>query len=125
MFSITVVRNKSFLEICKKFKQFVHDLWFKLYRRDTRNDSSAFEHVFVGEERKGKLMGMHNWIRLYSEEKKGRMDYMGFIKPKVRQSGHPSSPRTQNESQIVTLQFSEQGELKTSFNLIYRSITGV
>ena len=102
----------------QKFKKFVHDLWFKLYRRDTRNDSSAFEHVFVGEERKGKLMGMHNWIRLYSEEKKGRMDYMGFIKPKVRQSGHPSSPRTQNESQIVTLQFSEQGELKpvsTSF----------
>ena len=36
----------------QKFKSFVHDLWFKLYRRDTRNDSSAFEHVFVGEERK-------------------------------------------------------------------------
>ena len=56
-----------------KFKQFVHDLWFKLYRRDTKGDSSAFEHVFVGEERRGKLMGMHNWIRLYSEEKKGRI----------------------------------------------------
>eukprot|EP00943_MAST-04B_sp_MAST-4B-sp1_P006889 g6889.t1 len=101
-----------------KFKQFVHDLWFKLYRRDKKGDSCAFEHVFVGEERRGKLMGMHNWIRLYSEEKKGRMDYLGFIKPKGRQSGHPQSPKSQNQSQVVTLQFSEQGEIKpvsTSF----------
>ena len=24
-------------------------------------------------------IGMHNWIQLYLEEKKGKMDYRGFI----------------------------------------------
>ena len=44
-------------------------LWFALYRRATNNDSCGFEHVFVGEERDKKIMGMHNWLQLYVEEK--------------------------------------------------------
>ena len=48
-----------------EFKKEVHDLWFGLYRRKCPNDSSGFEHVFVGEEdpKDGKIVGLHNWIR--------------------------------------------------------------
>ena len=38
------------------FKQLLHDLWFGLYRRKVDNDSSGFEHVFVGEEKDGKVL---------------------------------------------------------------------
>ena len=42
------------------------------------NDSSGFEHVFVGEESRGKIIGLHNWIQVYLEEKKGNIDYLGW-----------------------------------------------
>lgn len=35
----------------RAFKRKLDYLWFGLYRRQTQNDSSGFEHVFVGEER--------------------------------------------------------------------------
>ena len=38
------------------------DKWFKLYRREARNDSSGFEHVFVGECRDGKVIGIINAV---------------------------------------------------------------
>ena len=52
-------------------KNFLNDLWFKLYKRDRQcrgaGDSSAFEHVFVGEispdfkTRENIVKGFHNW----------------------------------------------------------------
>ena len=43
-----------------------------------RNDSSGFEHVFVGETRRTKeVIGFHNWIQFYLQEKRGNVDYMG------------------------------------------------
>eukprot|EP00397_Hematodinium_sp_SG-2012_P041671 GEMP01045951.1.p1 GENE.GEMP01045951.1~~GEMP01045951.1.p1 ORF type:complete len:400 (+),score=110.73 GEMP01045951.1:171-1370(+) len=54
------------------------DLWFAPYRRQTDNDTSGFEHVFVGEERRGRIIGFHNWIQFYIEEKKGLIDYLGW-----------------------------------------------
>ena len=52
------------------FKKQVHDLWFGLYRRKVPNDSSGFEHVFVGEEdpKDSKIVGLHNWIQMYIQE---------------------------------------------------------
>jgi len=60
------------------FKQQLYSLWFKLYRRSHTLDSSGFEHVFVGEVKDGKVSGMHNWIQLYIEEKRGNLDYRGW-----------------------------------------------
>ena len=43
-------------------------------------DSSGFEHVFVGESRnRAEVIGFHNWIQFYLQEKKGLVDYKGFF----------------------------------------------
>ena len=47
-------------------------------------DSSAFEHVFVGEERSGKtVLGCHNWIDYYFLQQKGQIDYKGYYSDKT------------------------------------------
>jgi poly(U)-specific endoribonuclease len=95
------------------FGKQLDDLWFKLYRREGANDSSGFEHVFVGEDRDGKVMGMHNWIQLYVEERRGNLDYRGYIFPRKRTTPGPDS-----HEQLLTMQFAWVGDLKpvsTSF----------
>jgi hypothetical protein len=42
--------------------QLLYEIWFEPYRRFKTNDSSGFEHVFVGEESRGKITGLHNWV---------------------------------------------------------------
>ncbi|XP_073519273.1 uridylate-specific endoribonuclease [Phyllobates terribilis] len=63
----------------KEEEEFVDDLrkmWFGLYSRSSgEQDSSGFEHVFVGEVKKGKVSGFHSWIRFYLLEKKGMINY--------------------------------------------------
>ena len=92
------------------------EMWFGLYARQAHNDSSGFEHVFVGEIKDGEITGFHNWIQIYLEERKSlqsnsdSFDYRGFIKPK-RRALSTTQPRTLE--QLVTIQFSWQGALKT------------
>lgn len=40
------------------FEKQLHKIWFDLYRREGDDDSSAFEHVFVGEVRDGEAKGI-------------------------------------------------------------------
>ena len=43
-------------------------------------DSSGFEHVFVGETRgDSEVIGFHNWIQFYLQERAGYVDYQGYI----------------------------------------------
>ena len=73
--------------------------WFGLYRRKVANDSSGFEHVFLGEREGEKVVGLHNWIQLRSEETSGRLNYKGKIRPKRRvPAGYPVE-------QLITIQF--------------------
>ena len=55
----------------------------QLYRRSRETrvyDSSGFEHVFVGETRgANEVIGFHNWIQFYLQEKAGHVDYQGYI----------------------------------------------
>ena len=40
-------------------------------RKKRIEDSSAFEHIFVGESRDGAILGFHNWLRFYQLESLG------------------------------------------------------
>ena len=64
-----------------KFKELLHNMWFATYprcQRDRVNGSCAFEHVFLGETKRGIVKGFHNWFFFLTEEKKGNVDYYGF-----------------------------------------------
>jgi len=88
------------------FKKLLHRIWFELYYRERggRPDSSGFEHVFVGEVRDNKVSGFHNWVRFYLEEKKGNVDYKGYIKPRGR-----NNAVTDENDNILTIQFTWNG----------------
>lgn len=81
-------RNKCNTYFLQKTRT-LWDTWFKLYRRDTSGDSSAFEHVFVGEFRHGQVIGFHNWINFYLLEKCKQVDYRGFILPRRKGRERP------------------------------------
>jgi poly(U)-specific endoribonuclease len=92
-----------------EFMKLLHYIWFKTYTRDRRgegNDSSGFEHVFVGEIKNGKVSGFHNWINFYFEEKKGNVDYRGYI-----EKDHQAE--TNNDDHILTIQFDWNGIRKS------------
>jgi len=84
------------------WKSKLYDLWFKLYSRSKglAKDSSGFEHVFVGEISLGKVSGFHNWIQFFLEEKKGNVDYQGFITFERNNSKVPP-----DHEQLITIQF--------------------
>lgn len=80
-----------------------YDTWFGLYDRAKRDSlhlspskpshshpnrsespaggqilgSSGFEHVFVGEVKRGEVGGFHNWFHFYILEKQGHINYLG------------------------------------------------
>jgi len=63
------------------FKRLLHRMWFALYPRSRRTKGScAFEHVFLGEVKNGKVNGFHNWLFFLLEEQKGDVNYYGFSK---------------------------------------------
>ncbi len=95
----------------------LYQLWFGLYKRKVANDSSGFEHVFVGEikEETQEITGLHNWIQIYIEEKKknpGTFDYRGFIKPK-RKGNSKSTNNTLNTEQFISIQFCWRNAFKS------------
>ena len=63
------------------FRRLLHRMWFALYPRSHRiKGSCAFEHVFLGEVKNGKVNGFHNWLFFLIEEMKGDVNYYGFSK---------------------------------------------
>ena len=92
------------------FKKVLYDIWFDLYRRERGGpqDSSGFEHVFVGEVKNEKISGFHNWIQFYREEQSGALDYRGYIKPRSN-----SEAETDSNDAILTLQFAWRGVEKS------------
>jgi hypothetical protein len=55
-------------------------LWFDLYPRGKGRNatSSGFEHVFLAESKKKKLIGFHNWVYFAAMERSGALNYKGW-----------------------------------------------
>ncbi|XP_060746025.1 poly(U)-specific endoribonuclease-C-like [Tachysurus vachellii] len=90
-----------------QFKKQLFDVWFKLYHRDRSGgeDSCGFEHVFVGETKYGKeIMGLHNWVQFYLQEKLKCIDYKGY---KAKDKDMPDA-----NDHVINLQFSWKGLVK-------------
>ena len=60
----------------------------------------------MGEIKNGKVSGFHNWINFYFEEKKGNVDYRGYI-----EKDHQAE--TNNDDHILTIQFDWNGIRKS------------
>jgi poly(U)-specific endoribonuclease len=104
-----LAKGKTRSETREAFLQELDRVWFGLYSRQTRNDSSGFEHVFLGEIKDNEVTGFHNWIRIYMEERTKKFDYQGYIKPKRRGQ---SSFAPHSQEQFISLQFIWNGCLK-------------
>ncbi|XP_047453493.1 uridylate-specific endoribonuclease C [Mugil cephalus] len=89
------------------FKNQLNLIWFHLYHR-LRNaglDSSGFEHVFVGETKSGtEIIGFHNWVQFYLQEKNSHLDYKGY---KAREHDLPDQ-----DDHVLNLQFAWHGVVK-------------
>ncbi|KAM9854099.1 uridylate-specific endoribonuclease C [Aulostomus maculatus] len=89
------------------FKSQLHLIWFHLYRRQRNGglDSCGFEHVFVGEMKSGtEIVGFHNWIQFYLQEKNQQLDYKGY---KSRDHDLPDQ-----DDHVLNLQFSWHSVVK-------------
>nr|CAX69961.1 placental protein 11 related [Schistosoma japonicum] len=62
------------------FGKYLKELWFRRYQRRSPGDSSAFEHVFVGEHKGLEVLGLHNWIQFYLKEKNSQLNFFGWTK---------------------------------------------
>jgi len=89
------------------FKRLLYRLWFYFYRREERNDSSGFEHVFLGEVRDDKVIGLHNWIQILREERAGTLNYTGYILPRRRSTELP-----EGDDHLLGIQFEWNGAVK-------------
>ncbi|TRY58929.1 hypothetical protein DNTS_013428 [Danionella cerebrum] len=91
-----------------QFKKQLYAIWFKLYRRDKSGgeDSCGFEHVFVGETKHGKeIMGLHNWVQFYTQEKLNNVDYKGY-------KSRDNKDTPDEDDHVLNLQFSWKGLVK-------------
>ncbi|CAG8701043.1 9010_t:CDS:2 [Dentiscutata erythropus] len=98
------------------FEKELNEMWFNMYRRQGHGeDSSAFEHVFLGEVRNHEAKAFHNWITFYFYEKAGKMTFESLIPLK---EGHSKHINPSGKEHVITLRFSFEGARKpfsTSF----------
>ncbi|XP_042353313.1 poly(U)-specific endoribonuclease-C-like isoform X2 [Plectropomus leopardus] len=91
-----------------QFKRQLYDIWFRLYHRDRSGgeDSCGFEHVFVGETKYGQeIMGLHNWVQFYLQEKHDHVDYKGY-------KARDNKDTPDEDDHVLNLQFSWKGLVK-------------
>lgn len=58
--------NKKFSEL--QWYTYLYDLWFRQFDSATGKDLSGFEHVFIGEQQRKRLVGHHFWYKYWLED---------------------------------------------------------
>lgn len=103
-----LVRKDQASSNIMEFKRQLYDIWFRLYHRERGGgeDSSGFEHVFVGETKNHQeIMGLHNWVQFYLQEKHGHVDYKGY-------KARANKDTPDEDDHVLNLQFSWRGLVK-------------
>jgi poly(U)-specific endoribonuclease len=59
-------RKQEFAD--KQWYEYLHRLWFRQFNWESGRDLSGFEHVFIGEQKRRKLVGHHFWYKYYLED---------------------------------------------------------
>lgn len=102
--------DKGLVGNVENFKDLLRQLWFNMYSRSSSRraavDSSGFEHTMVGELR-SKVSGFHNWIQFYLEEKKGNINYLGWI--------------SKSDPDIIVVKFTWHGQVKSRCSFFIRT----
>uniref|UniRef100_A0A5S6QJ50 Endoribonuclease n=1 Tax=Trichuris muris TaxID=70415 RepID=A0A5S6QJ50_TRIMR len=101
MIQLLKIRKIPIVDDLEKFREWFKKLWFTEYPRhspDGPKDSSAFEHVFLGELYNDKVFGLHNWIRYAVLESRNEIEYLGY--------------RIKKEGTYAEIQFRWRGMLK-------------
>ncbi|XP_028327762.1 poly(U)-specific endoribonuclease-C-like [Gouania willdenowi] len=91
-----------------QFKRQLFNIWFRLYHRQRGGgaDSCGFEHVFVGETKYDhEIIGLHNWVQFYLQEKHGHVDYKGY-------KARANKDTPDEDDHVLNLQFSWKGLVK-------------
>ncbi|XP_054261903.1 endoribonuclease CG2145-like [Macrosteles quadrilineatus] len=75
------LKSKGFVNGTKsEMKELLNKIWFTVYSRGNRKlGSSAFEHIFLGEIKRGEVSGLHNWIFFSHEEQNNHLNYLGYM----------------------------------------------
>ncbi|VDN18211.1 unnamed protein product [Gongylonema pulchrum] len=75
------IGGHPFAKTLETFRHWIKQLWFAQYSRARGiPDTSGFEHIFMGEFKKGEVSGMHSWLRYYLLERNAsqQLHYLGF-----------------------------------------------
>ncbi|KAF7237680.1 Poly(U)-specific endoribonuclease-A [Varanus komodoensis] len=97
-----VLETEVMLVVAISYFNYIFKNPFLLYRPD----SCGFEHVFVGETKRGHvILGLHNWVQFYLEEKLKHIDYKGYMARK-------NKCWPDEDDQVLSLQFSWKGLIK-------------
>ncbi|XP_067659982.1 uridylate-specific endoribonuclease-like [Haliotis asinina] len=76
-----LLENTYFSGNLSDYRRTVTHLWFKPYTSSgSTSNVTGFQMMVMGKEGGSNLIGPHNWVRFYLEEKTGRIRYRGYTK---------------------------------------------
>lgn len=66
----------------KEFVKYFIKIFFSTHNRHSNNDTSLFEHYFVGELniKSNNFVGLHYWLSFFYLESRGKLNYYGYTK---------------------------------------------
>ena len=92
------------------WQELIFDLWFRQFDHGRNRDLSGFEHVAVGEQKRGEVNGHHFWYKYYLDDwaafaGQDDIDYHGSRYDGPRRHDGPLAALGRQEPEVVTLAY--------------------